>query len=363
MTEIGLVKTALDTPVLWVDLDDLEQNITTLAAHFKQASTQWRPHIKGIKIPAIAHKLIQAGAIGVTCAKLGEAEVMAAGGICDILLANQIVGEQKLSRLAHLQHQAHVKVAVDSEANVLAMGQAATKAGVEIGVLVEVDTGMNRAGVEPGEKTVALSQRIHKTAGLRYMGVMAWEGHTAGIADATEKQEKVEQAVSQLAYTAELCRMAGLPVEIVSGGGTGTYKISPFLKGLTEIQAGGAIFNDVTYSSWGVDTTPCLYVRARVVSHPQPLRVIIDAGFKALPSWTDNKPVPVDLPHFVSLRSSAEHGTITLSQAIPELKIGDCFDFIVGYTDMTLFLHDDLYGIRQGVVEAIWPIQGRGKLR
>lgn len=361
MSDIGLSKEQLDTPVLWVDLDSLEENIQTLAAYFKRAGVQWRPHIKGIKVPAIAHRLLAAGAIGVTCAKLGEAEVMAQAGIRDILIANQIVGTRKITRLVHLNRSAEVKVAVDNAANVAELGRAAATAGVEIGVLVDVNTGMNRTGVAPGEAAVNLSRLVHGTAGLRYLGLMAWEGHTLGHGDPAVKEQAIHQAVGLLIESADQCRAAGLPVTIVSGGGSGTYKTTPHIKGITEIQAGGAIFSDVAYQSWGVETTPCLFIRAMVTSRPAPDRIIFDTGFKAMPAWLA-QPHPLGIEGVKKFSTSAEHGVMTLDQTNRQVQVGDTFDFIVGYTDATLFLHDTLYGLRKGIVEVVWGISARGKL-
>lgn len=363
MSEVGLNKNELDTPALWVDLTLLERNINHLAHHFQSAGVQWRPHIKGIKTPAIAHRLIAAGAIGVTCAKVSEAEVMAAAGIQDILIANQVVGPKKITRLVNLRGQADVKVAVDNQDNVAELGQAARAKGVEIGVVVEVNTGMNRAGVQPGQPTVALSRMVHETEGLRYRGLMAWEGHTVALDDRETKEREVKKAIALLHENATLCREAGLPVSIVSGGGSGTYRITPFLPGVTEIQAGGAIFSDMTYRRWGVETEPCLFVRSMVISRPTPERLIFDAGFKALPAWADRAPQPVGLPPAKQIRTSAEHGVVILEAPNSQIKVGDAFDFIIGYTDMTLFLHDYLYGVRADIVEVVWPILGRGKIQ
>lgn len=362
MTEIGLRKEELDTPVLWTDLDALESNILMLAAHFKSAGVGWRPHTKGMKIPAIAHKAIRAGAFGVTCAKLGEAEVMAAAGITDILVANEIVTPDKIRRLVNLRRQADVKVAVDDPSNIAAIGLAASRRGVEIGVLVEVDTGMARAGTQPGAPAVHVSRVAHQTPGVRYLGLMAWEGHAIDIKDEAAKRREIERAVGELTRSAQMCRDAGLPVSIVSGGGSGTYLVTPFLPGITEIQAGGAIFCDPTYQSWGVKTTPSLFVRATVVSRPTPERIIFDCGFKSLPEWA-GMPKPLGLPAVKSIAMSAEHGTVILEAPDTTILVGDAYDFMVGYSDATVFLHDQMYGIRDGVVEAIWPILGRGKLR
>ena len=361
MSVVGLPKEQLDTPILWVELDAMENNILTLAAHFASAGVQWRPHMKGIKIPAIAHKALAAGAIGVTCAKLGEAEVMAAAGISDILVANQIVGPHKIQRLVNLANYTDIKVAVDNAENVRELGQAARARGVTIGIVIDVDTGMHRTGVLPGQDVLALARLVNKTDGLCFLGVMAWEGHTLLHSDPEVKKREITKSIDQLAACATLCREAGLNVSIVSGGGSGTYKVTPFLQSMTEIQAGGAIFSDVAYTRWGVETTPCLSVRSIVTSRPTPDRIVLDAGFKTLSTW-HAQPRPVGIDNIKSFSTSAEHGIITLESPNHDIKVGDTFDIIVGYTDSTLFLHDRLYGLRHGIVEVVWDVAGRGKL-
>jgi len=360
---IGQPKTELDTPALWVDLDRLEQNIMALSLHFKNAGVAWRPHTKGIKIPAIAHKLLAAGAIGITCAKLGEAEVMVAAGIRDILIANQITGKHKLPRLANLCRQADVKVAVDNPRNVVALGAAAVAYGAEIGVLIEINSGMERAGVQPGEAVLDLARLITQTPGVRLRGIMTWEGHALDLSDPTQKRQEIERSIGLATSSAALCRGQGIPVEIVSGGGSGTYTVTPFLPGMTEIQAGGAIFCDVTYQNWGVDLQPALFVQTTVTSRPNPLRIICDAGFKSLPS-NESPPAPLGLAQRVrKVVSSAEHGSLELENPNDTLDVGDLLDFVVGYGDGTVYLHDVMVGVRNGIVECVWPILGRGKLQ
>ena len=362
MSEVGIHKSDLDTPVLWVDLDQLEQNIAKLAAHFADAGIQWRPHTKGMKVPEIAHMTIDAGAIGITCAKLGEAEAMAASGIKEILIANQIVGPTKIARLVNLCRRAEVKVAVDNADNVRAIGAAAAAKGIDIGVLVDINTGMNRTGVAPGVAALELSRLAHQTDGVRYLGLMTWEGHSL-VYGPDEMRREIEKSMALLSETIKLCKQDGLPVSIVSGGGSGTSNITPFLGAITEIQAGGGIFCDVAYRSWGLITEPSLFVRATVTSRPAPDRVITDAGYKTLPMWHFT-PEPIDdFPAIKSMAASAEHGVITLEEPDDTIKIGDQFDFMVGYGDATVFLHDHLYGIRNDIVEVVWPIVGRGKLR
>ena len=361
VSEVGLDKVELDTPVLWVDLNLLEDNIERLAAHFKRAGVGWRPHTKGMKVPAIAHKALAAGAVGVTCAKLGEAEVMASAGIRDLLIANQIVTPPKITRLVNLIRHAKVKVAVDDPANVAALGAAAEAKGVELGVLVDIDCGMHRTGVTP-EAAAQLAARIDATAGLSFLGVMSWEGHVLRRQDPAERERETDRAVARVAESVTLCEARGLACEIVSCGGSGTVESTPFKGVATEIQAGGIVFSDVRYQGWTRLTEPSLFVRAAVTSRPTATRVVTDAGFKALPLW-HAQPQAIGFPAVASVRASAEHGILELVEANDAIAIGDAVDFVVGYGDATVFLHDHLYGLRDGVVEAVWPVAGRGKLR
>ncbi|HYM70613.1 MAG TPA: DSD1 family PLP-dependent enzyme [bacterium] len=360
---IGRPKTDLDTPALLVDLPTMERNLDRMARYMREAGVGWRPHTKALKTPALAHMLLRAGAHGVTCAKLGEAEVMAAGGIRDILVANQIVGDQKIARLVNLLPHADVIVAVDSEVNVRALDAAARQKGVRLRVLIEVNTGMNRAGVEPGDAVVRLARTVHGCEGLRFAGVMGWEAHAIRITDPAEKRRAIEQAVGLLVDSAERCRRADLPVDIVSCGGTGTYMVTARVPGITEIQAGGGIFGDVLYRTrMGVDHEYALTVLATVTSRPTPTRVICDAGKKTMSSDAAS-PEPIGLPHVTSVALSAEHAKLELSEPDASLKIGDKIEFVVGYSDTTVCLHDELYGVRDGRVEIVWPLLGRGKLR
>ena len=288
MTEIGHAKELLDTPTLWVDLDILESNIQLLMDNFREAGVNWRPHTKGIKIPAIAHKMIDAGAIGVTCAKPGEAEVMAAGCVREILIANQVVGAQKYARVAALQRHADVKIAVDNTATLAELGAAAEAIGVEIPVIVELNVGMDRAGVEPGTAVVALAGAVQEQDGLRLAGLMAWEGHTLSVEDPDERAQAIQGCIGQLAASAQACRDAGLPIEIVSCGGSGTMDVTMHQPEVTEIQAGGAIFGDATYQMWGVPTDPALFGQAVVTSRPAPDVSSPTPASRRCPAWNGN---------------------------------------------------------------------------
>ncbi len=364
LSVIGQPKETLDTPALLVDLEVLEGNIARMARTIvHEAGVQWRPHIKGIKTPAIAHMLLEVGAVGMTCAKLGEAEVMAAAGIRDLLIANQIVGPQKIARLVNLRRHADVAVAVDDFENARALDRAALAKGVQLRVLIEVDVGMQRAGVAPGEATVVLARRLATLKGLRFCGVMTWESPALRVKDLGDRQQLITSLLGQLTDTAGQCRDAGLPVEIVSCGGTGTYWLSAFHPGVTEIQAGGGIFNDLVYSrQLGLDHPFALTVLSTVTSRPTPTRIICDAGKKTM-SGDSALPEAVGLPQVVSLGLSAEHGKLELAAPSATPRLGDLIEFIPGCVDTTVVLHDELYGIRQGIVETIWPLLARGRLQ
>ena len=361
MSLIGRDLSALDTPALWVDLDLLDKNIRYFSEYFKAAHVAWRPHTKGIKIPALAHRMISAGAIGVTCAKLSEAEVMAAGGVKDILIANEVVGESKVLRLAHLNRFADVMVAVDDLDNARQISAAAYELGVSVRVLVEIDSGMHRCGLQPGRATLEFCSRIMELPGIALAGLMAWEGHVVKIEDPARKKLETEIAVGCLVETAALCREAGLPISIVSCGGTGSYMISSHIVGVTEIQAGGGVFGDVTYQSWGAQTEPSLFILSTIISHPSADRAVIDAGRKAM-NVEYSMPRVKDLPGVELEHCTAEHGILKVDPIIANVKVGDRLNLVAGYEDLTVFLHDQLVGVRAGVVEAVWDIQARGKL-
>ncbi|MBV9359187.1 MAG: alanine racemase [Chloroflexi bacterium] len=359
---IGHSKWDLDTPAYVIDLDVLERNIERMSSCIRDGGVGWRPHTKGIKVPALAHKLLRAGAFGVTCAKVGEAEVLAGAGIRDIMIANQVVGAPKIARVVNLLPWADVIVAVDDPSNVAALSCAAAEKGVELRVVIEVDTGMKRAGVAPGEPVVRLARVVHDAPNLRLAGVMGWEGHVIRIEDPAEKRSVVERSVGMLVDSAEACRREGMPMDIVSCGGTGDYTYSASVHGVTEVQAGGGIYCDVMYrKGMHVDHEYAATILATVISRPTPTRIITDSGKKTMSS-DGAVPEPLIDDQVQSVALAAEHATIEVAEP-SKLEVGDKIEFIVGYTDTTTMLHDELYAVRGGKVEVIWPILGRGKLR
>jgi D-serine deaminase-like pyridoxal phosphate-dependent protein len=364
-TPIGRPKWELDTPALCVEMNALEKNIQRMADIIvKQNKVGWRPHTKGQKVPAVAWLEIAAGAFGVTCAKLGEAEVMAAAGIRDILIANQVVGHEKVTRLVNLRKHADVMVAVDSIENAKEIDAAARAKGVKVRVLVECDNGLHRAGVQLRESAVEFSKRLTDMPGLQYSGVMAWEAHATTILEPEKKRAVIEESVGGLVETAKMCRDAGLPADIVSCGGTGTYWVTATIPGVTEIQAGGGIFNDVHYAEhYGLPGHEfAMTMISTVTSRPTSTRIITDSGEKTMSSkQAPARPLGVGATKRVGF--SAEHARIELEEPNTQLKVGDKLEWIVGYSDFTTFLHDEMYLTRDGIVEQVWPVLGRGKLR
>jgi D-serine deaminase-like pyridoxal phosphate-dependent protein len=352
----------LDTPALLVDLAAMERNIATIAAEVRRRGVNWRPHAKANKNPAIAHKQLAAGAIGVTVAKVGEAEVMAQAGIRDILIANQVVGPIKTRRLAALATQTDVIVAVDSPGNVHELDQAAGAIGSRPRVVVEIDSGMERCGVQPGEPAIRLAELVAGRPNLRFAGLMSWEGHAMAVPDEEERRRTIERSVGLLTATARACTETGLPVEIVSCGGSGTFLVTAGIEGVTEVQAGGATFGDATYRRLGVPVEPALLLLVQVTSRAAPNRIVFDAGRKSVDP-SNLAPIPRDLDGVVGIQLSAEHGRVTLDRPAEAPRVGDRLLLEIGYGDQCVHLHERIHGIRDGVVEVVWPILGRGRLQ
>jgi len=359
---IGSLKEQLDTPILLIDLDVMESNIARMADYFRGVDAELRPHAKTHKTPILTHKQIEAGAIGVTCAKLGEAEVMVAAGIKDVLIANEIVPHQKIARLVNLAKHADMMVAVDDPINIENLSQAARDKGINLRVLVDVDVGMDRCGVPPGEPALQLAQKVEQSKNLIFAGIMGYEGHTVAIPDFEERKREAEKAMTRLIQTKELIQRNGLEVSIVSGGGTGTYNITGQFPGMTEIQAGSYILMDTFYSGVLNDFDCALTVLTTVISRPNKDTAITDAGMKTVTKEFGLPGVKyLDGVEVVSL--SEEHGKLDLSNSGANLKPGDTLELIPGHGCTTINLHDRFYGIRNGILEAIWDIAARGKVR
>jgi D-serine deaminase-like pyridoxal phosphate-dependent protein len=360
---LGTPKDALDTPALCLDLPALDANIREVAALCRRHGVAWRPHSKAHKSPDIARRLIEAGAIGMTCAKLGEAEVFAAAGISDLLIANMIVGPRKIERLVALRRKADPIVCVDHLDQAEPISAAMHSAGLAVRVLIELDVGMSRVGVAPGEAALDLARRVSDLPGLQLAGLMAWEGHLLTIDDPADKAAKIESAIDRLTATRRLLESSGLPCNIVSCGGTGSLPLTVQQPEITEVQAGGVIFMDAFYRHRCriEGFRHALTLLVTVVSRPAPDRAVIDAGRKAM--FNDSHPALVVGRDDIQVdRLSAEHGQLKLAPAAQSLRIGERLELIPGYSDLTTVLHNQFYVLEEGKLVDIWPLAGRGRL-
>ena len=364
--EVGLHKSQLDTPALLIDLQVMEDNLQRMADFFKDKEVELRPHVKLHKAtPALAHRQLEAGAIGLTCAKLSEAEVLAAAGIKDILIANQIVGDRKIRRLVNLAAYTNVIVAVDNDENIRQLSQAAEGRGVKLRALVEVDIGNARCGVEPGEPALELSKAIADSSGLIFMGLMGYDGHLTFRVDPADREELAIAANTILVETRKYIEASGLEVPVVSASGTFTYKYVSRLAGITEIQAGTYLLMDTAFKEKGVEDFNCsLSVLATVTSRPARANAenlaIIDVGRKSIDNY-------YGLPEVKNPAGAAifsmpqEHGRIRLDGTSGDLKVGDKVELWVRDANGTINLYDKFYAMRDDIVEAVWEIPGRGQ--
>ncbi len=350
----------IDTPALVVDLECMERNVAAMARFFASRPAKLRPHFKTPKCAEVVQRQLAAGAIGVTCAKLGEAEALAAAGVrTSVLIANQLIGAAKLARLVALAKLLpELIVAVDSAAQVDALDAALADSGARVGALIEADIGMHRCGTDSPEDSVALARRIAASR-VAYRGVMGYEGHAVLVPDAGKRKELAESALAQLLAHVRALRAAGLAPEIVSAGGTGTFEQTGATEGVTEIQAGSYVFMDGRYLDVRQDFETALTLHTTVLRRRGRL-VITDAGVKSL-SNDFGPPRGADLPLRV-VGLSEEHGHLLIDEGAElALEPGDRIRLLPSHGDTTINLHDRYYAARGDAVEAVWPIVGRGR--
>ncbi len=364
--EIGMPLDAVDTPALLLDLDAFERNIARLARAVAGMPVRLRPHAKSHKCPVIAMRQIASGAVGVCCQKVSEAEAMVYGGVPDVLVSNEIVGTPKIHRLVALARQARVAVCVDDAANVAALNEAATAFGVRLSVLVEVNVGSDRCGVEPGEPALALATQIAASPGLRFGGLQAYYGAAQHVRDYAKRKQAIEAAGEKIRRTLNLLLHHGLTCEVVSGAGTGTYEFETASGIWNELQAGSYIFMDADYlKNLKEDGTPgsefdsSLFVLATVMSRPTKDRAILDAGLKAL-GVDAGMPWVARMQDVEYIRAADEHGRLTLHDPSRLLPLGTKLFLVPGHCDPTVNLYDWYVGYRNARVETLWPITARG---
>jgi D-serine deaminase-like pyridoxal phosphate-dependent protein len=363
---VGAPIDAIDTPALVVDLDAFERNVAKMAALARASGVALRPHAKTHKCPAIALAQTAAGAVGQCCQKVGEAEALVEGGVRDVLVSNEVVGEAKLARLAALATRATVALCFDAAPAVAAASRAAASAGVELGALIEVDVGMQRCGVAPGVAASELARRVAASPGLRFRGIQAYHGAAQHLPRVVEREAAIGHAAIAVRETLAALDRAGMRCEVVSGAGTGTFAFEAASGLWSELQAGSYVFMDTEYARIeGADGRPyrefehSLFVLATVMSVPCADRAIVDAGLKSYsaekgPPWVRGR------SDIEVVAVSDEHGRLAFAAGAPRLALGDKLMLIPGHCDPTVNLHDWYVGVRGGRVEALWPITARG---
>jgi len=367
--EIGMPLDDVDTPALLIDLDAFDRNIARLAHALVGTKVRPRPHSKSHKCPVIALRQIAAGAVGVCCQKVGEAEAMVYGGVSNVLVSNEIVGASKIARLAALAKQATVAVCADHPANVTDLNEAALAFRVRLPVLIEINVGGDRCGVEPGEPALALARQIAASPGLRFGGLQCYLGAAQHVREFDRRKEMIDAGVEKTRRTVELLAGHGLACELVTGAGTGSYQREAASGVYNEVQAGSYIFMDADYAkNLAPDGNPVsefehsLFILATVMSRPTKERAVLDAGHKAL-SIDSGLPWVVGMPDVEYVRAADEHGKLTLHDPARALDIGAKVRLIPGHCDPTVNLHDWFVAYRNDRVEALWPIAARGAIR
>jgi D-serine deaminase-like pyridoxal phosphate-dependent protein len=361
----GMRLEEVDTPALILDLDAFETNLKRLNEAVGKR-VRVRAHAKTHKCPEIGKRQVAAGAIGVCCQKVSEAEAMVDGGIQDVLVSNEIIGATKLDRLAALARRARIGVCVDHASNVADLQAAAKRAGVTIDTYIELEVGMRRAGVAPGEPALKLVQAIVASPNLRFGGMHAYHGRAQHMRTMEERRAVITNAALHVKNTRTLLKANGIDCPIVTGAGSGTFMFEVELGAWDEIQPGSYVFMDWDYArnEWAPPLPRfehSLFVLAGVMSRPSDGVAILDAGLKAS-SIDSGMPGVWEQPGLSYTHASDEHGWLEAAQGSKVPGLGDKVLLVPGHCDPTVNLYDWYVCVRGGVVEALWPITARGAL-
>jgi D-serine deaminase-like pyridoxal phosphate-dependent protein len=351
---IGRARDELTTPALLLDLATLRANLSLMQAGMRDVPTALRAHVKVHKSPHIARMQVEHGAIGVGCATVWEAIVMARAGISDVFVINEVVGAEKTRALALLAREAEVKTSVDDAVQVAELSAAAVAAESTIGVLIDVDEGMHRCGVASSEEALLLAHRIADAPGLRFMGLTGYEGHCSLEFDPVKRQAMAGEAMALLTGIADDLAAAGLPCQIVSAAGTGTWEVTSRYPGVTEIQPGSYATMDGHHRGLDPRFGWAVTVLASVISR-RPDRIVLDAGSKTvgashgvLKGW--------DLEKY---RFDEEHSIFLADGGVP-LTTGHTVEILCNYTPFAIGYFDAYHVLEGGKVVDIWPVMPRG---
>ncbi|MCU1386505.1 MAG: alanine racemase [Acidobacteria bacterium] len=358
----------VETPALLIDLDAFEHNLARMQRLLEPSGIRLRPHAKTHKSPVIARLQQRHGAIGVCVQKVSEAEAMVWGGIDDILVSNEIVGNRKLARLAALSRIATISVCVDDPSQVAALEYAAEAAGTRLRVLVEIDAGSARCGVAPGEEGATLAAQIAASPGLIFGGLQAYHGSAQHLRTLQERETQIDGAVMAVTKTLDALSRRKLACPVVTGGGTGTFELEAASGVYTEVQAGSYVFMDEDYGrNLGKEGAPvstfcnALFVLSTVMSRARPGMAVLDAGIKAL-AMDSGMPRVWKQPGLRYVRASDEHGEMEIAPESQSPLLGQKLRLVPGHCDPTVANFDWYVGVRRGRVECLWPVAGRGAL-
>ena len=355
----------VDTPAPVVDVDLMAANLAKAAEYCRAHGLAWRPHAKTHKSPSLAAAQVKAGAVGVTVATPREAEVMA-GAVDDILLAYPPIGAPKLRRLMALPEHVRLTVGLDSAEALRGLSDAAREAGRTVGILVEVDAGMGRVGLQTPDEAVALARAAAEAPGIEYRGLMFYPGHVR--AHVGGQDEMIRALSNRVSTFVDALSAAGLAPMVVSGGSTPTFWRSHEVRGLTEVRPGTNIFNDRTTAEIGAcGWDECAYsVLATVVSTAVPGQAVVDAGSKALAKEeiradTAGFGALLDRPEVVVKSVSEEHGLLDLSRTEWRPRVGDRVRIVPNHVCVSVNLHERVYGVRGDQVVDGWEVAARGR--
>jgi len=356
----------LPTPCVIVDLDVLEKNIATMARYCRSVKCGLRPHVKAHKTPFIAKKQVDSGALGVCAQTLEEAEAMILNGVDHVILTNMLVTKNTVDRFLNLRQNGDVIVTVDNPESAALLGKHANARKLTVDVLVEINVGQNRTGLPPGEPVAKLASEVSKMEGLRFKGLMGYEGFLQlSIPEMEKRRIEDRKALFGIMRSIDAVKKLGLVPEIVTSGGTGTYNIAAEFEGVNEIQPGSYVMMDHSYNriaTCGTDFQNALFLISTVIStHPD--RVVTDMGWKAasieyqIYGWAG-------MPHVVDGKATYspggdEHGILHYAEGATRPQLGDRFKFLPSHCDTTLNLYSKFYGVRGDRVEVVCPIAKR----
>jgi D-serine deaminase-like pyridoxal phosphate-dependent protein len=344
----------LETPALLIDLNAMESNLSRVSEFYRRGPVKARPHFKNHCVLALAERQVAGGAIGITVARVRHAEALVDRGIPSILVANEIVDDRSLRRLIELSHRAEIILSVDNAENIARIARLAGDAGPHVNVVIDLEVGLRRCGAPPQEALTLARQA--RDAGLRVRGLMGYEGHLQKMPDTDETRRFRSDVAALLNRTRLLLEDIGIPVDIVTLGGTGTYKAYVESPGITEVQVGSYLLMDTFYKPFAPDFQLGLTVLTRVISSHSGDHLVLDAGLKALSSER-GMPTVKSLSGLRLTALHAEHAIVQFDDPDVRLRTNDLVELWVHYSDATAHLHRWLYGIRHGEVEEIFPIE------